>query len=354
MELSDRKKKILKVVVDDYIEDGQPVSSKTIQERHLSEFSSATIRSELAQLEELGYLGQPHTSAGRVPLAKAYKLYTNELMPREDLTEEEIDYIYSKFSDHFPESEFLVKSAAKLISELTDYTAVGFLGSVSNDVIKNVKLVKLNERSILLIVMTDVNIIKDSIIATDFDADDNYISAAEQILNEVFDEKKLSEATDLDESLLNDRIKNYKLLFEKVVKLLKEYVKSKAEQNLVLEGSTNIFKHTEFNDIDTTKNFLSVLDSKEKLGSILKTEDNNLEITVKIGREDDSSLADDFALVSANYKLNGVNVGSAGVIGPMRMDYNRVIQVLNSIGRTLNEIGREMTEKKVNDKDERE
>ena len=202
--------------------------------------------------------------------------------------------------------------------------------------------------------MTDVNIIKDSIIATDFDADDNYISAAEQILNEVFDEKKLSEATDLDESLLNDRIKNYKLLFEKVVKLLKEYVKSKAEQNLVLEGSTNIFKHTEFNDIDTTKNFLSVLDSKEKLGSILKTEDNNLEITVKIGREDDSSLADDFALVSANYKLNGVNVGSAGVIGPMRMDYNRVIQVLNSIGRTLNEIGREMTEKKVNDKDERE
>lgn len=353
MELSERKKKILKVVVDEYIEDGQPVSSKNIQERHLSEYSSATIRSELAQLEELGYLGQPHTSAGRVPLAKAYKLYTNELMPREDLTEEEIDYIYSKFTDHFPESEYLVKSAAKLISELTDYTAIGVMGGVSNDVIKNIKLVKLNERSILLIVMTDVNIIKDSIIETEFNADENYVNNAEQILNEVFDEKKLSEVTDLDEAALNDKIKNFKLLFEKVVRLLKEYVKSKAEQNLVLEGSTNIFKHTEFNDIDTTKNFLAVLDSKEKLGKILKTEDN-LEITVKIGKEDDSSLSDEFALVSANYKLNGVSVGSAGVIGPMRMDYNRVIRVLSSIGRTLNEIGREMTDKKVKDEHERE
>ncbi len=342
MELSDRKKKILQVVVDDYIDDGQPVSSKLIHDRHLQELSPATIRSELAQLEELGYLGQPHTSAGRVPLPAAYKLYVEKLMECKDLSIPEVDYIQSQFTEHLLESEYLVKSAAKIISEMTEYPAVARVEKPEDDTIRSIKLVKLNASSILLIVMTDVNVLKDSIITTNFDADEDYISAAEQILNNEFDGKKLREITEKENLAISAKLENYRQLFDNIVRVIRDYISAREEDSVVLEGPSNIFKHDEFNDIDTTKNFLSVIDSKKKLSQILSTSDD-LEISVKIGKEA-GELPEDFALVSAQYKLNGKPLGSAGVIGPIRMDYSRVIRVLDMIGKTIDDLSREQLE----------
>lgn len=339
MELSDRKKKILQVVVDDYIDDGQPVSSKLIHDKHLQDLSPATIRSELAQLEELGYLGQPHTSAGRVPLPAAYKLYVEQLMECKDLSLPEVDYIQSRFTEHFLESEYLVKSAAKIISEMTEYPAVGRVEQPEDDIIRNIKLVKLNKSSILLIVMTDINVLKDSIITTNSDADEDYIAAAEQILNSEFCGKKIREITEKEHLELSVKMENYRQLFDDIVRVIKEYVRTREENLVVLEGSSNIFKHDEFNDIDTTKNFLSVIDSKQKLSEIL-TNAEDLEISVKIGKEA-GELPEDFALVSAQYKLNGKPLGSAGVIGPIRMDYSRVIRVLDMIGKTIDDLSRD-------------
>ena len=329
------KKKILQVVVDDYIDDGQPISSKSIQEKHLCELSSATIRSELSQLEEMGYLSQPHTSAGRVPLPKAYRMYVSELMQYSDLSEKEIGFIQSRFDTHYQESEYLVKSAAKIISEMTDYTAVGYFES-GEDTIKNIKLVKLSEDTILLILLTELNIIKDHVITTNFSAEEEYIALAEQVLNEELQNKKIKEVAEA-EILLSSRMMEFKQLFDDIVHLLKNYVQKHSEDKYVLEGSTNIFKHSEFNDIDKTKNFLAVIDSKQKLSSLLKNSED-LEICVRIGKEEGSELSDDLALVTAQYKLGGKPLGSAGVIGPIRMDYGRVVKVLSMIGRTIGEL----------------
>lgn len=337
MALSERKKKILQVVVDDYIADGQPISSKTIQERHLKDLSTATIRSELAQLEELGYLDHPHTSAGRVPLPKAYRLYAQELMQSTELTEQEIDYVHQKFSKGFPESEYLVRSAAKLISEMTDYTAVGFVEHNEQDTVRNVKLVKLSANTVLLVVVTDVNVIKDSFITTADDVEEEYITAAEQVLVAELVGKRLVDITEESTQILSSHMQQYKMLFDEIVAVLKEYVRSRDEQSVVFEGNNNIFKHEEFQDIETTRHFLEVIDTPGELGEVLR-ESGDIEISVKIGREDAEALSDSFALVTANYRVNGKSLGSAGVLGPIRMDYRRVFRVLSTISQTLSEM----------------
>ncbi len=331
LNLSERKKQILRAVVSDYIDDGQPISSKLIQQKYLGEVSTATIRNELSQLEELGYLGQPHTSAGRVPLPAAYRVYVNELMQREDLSDGEIDYIHSRFDSQFKESEYLVKCAAKLISEMTDYTAVGYVENYE-DTINTVRLVPLSEQTVLLVVVTDRNVIKDQIISTYFDAEGKSTDIAEQLLNQELGGKKLKELENITVRV-SARLSAYRTLFEEILRVLKEHVRG-GDERLVLEGSGNIFKHSEFNDIDTTKNFLTVLGSRQKLTKLLG-EGSELEICVRIGREGDSELSDDFAMVTANYRLDGKPVGRAGVIGPIRMDYEKVVRVLSLIGKTI-------------------
>ena len=143
MELSDRKKKILQLVVDDYIETAAPVSSKSITEKYMTSISSATVRSELSTLEELGYLSQPHTSAGRVPSKEAYRLYVNELMVKEKLSPKELDYIERIFTEKVNGMDDVIKTTAKVISELTQYTSLALTARDANETIKNIRLFSL-------------------------------------------------------------------------------------------------------------------------------------------------------------------------------------------------------------------
>lgn len=332
MELSERKKKILQVVVDDYIADGEPISSKAIHERHLSELSSATIRSELAQLEELGYLGHPHTSAGRVPLSKAYRFYVEKLMRTGPLDKKKVDYIQRNFRENYAESEYLVKSAAKVISELTDYPALTKLTS-AEERIEDVKLVSLKENSILLIILTESSVLKDSILYTAGAISEGYLATAAGILRELFVGRTLAEAAELEESDVGRKLADYRELFERVIGILRDYTERHGEQ-IAVEGNTNIFKYSEFNDIETTKNFMTVMSDQSTLSRLLSDRDNEIEFSVKIGSEAESGLPEDLAMVSASFRVGSKNV-EAGVIGPVRMDYQKVFEVLKTIEATL-------------------
>ena len=161
MKLSDRKKKILQLVVDDYISTAQPVSSKSITEKYLPDLSSATIRSELAGLEEMGFLTQPHTSSGRVPSVEAYKLYVSELMDKSKLTSKELGVIKNAFKGQADNLESVVKNAVKVISELTDYTSIACASHSVNDVIVKIDIFRHRKDQALLIVLTENTLIKD-------------------------------------------------------------------------------------------------------------------------------------------------------------------------------------------------
>ena len=336
MELSDRKKKILQLVVDDYIETAAPVSSKSITEKYLTSISSATVRSELSTLEELGYLSQPHTSAGRVPSKEAYRLYVNELMVKEKLSPKELDYIERIFTEKVNGMDDVIKTTAKVISELTQYTSLALTARDANETIKNIRLFRFKPDGALLVIVTDTKLLKDTVIDVPAEMSDETVAEANEFLSKVFTGKTLREVCSTDADALQAEFDVYKTLFAEVIDALKAYVTESDE--VILEGEDKIFSHPEYADVDKLKNFMSVVTSKDKLLTLLSDDGKEVKINVKIGADGYDEIPKECSLISATYSANGVKIGTYGVIGPIRMDYKKVVAVLENVGRILESI----------------
>lgn len=336
MELSDRKKKILQLVIENYIETAVPVSSKAITEKYLTTLSSATVRSELSTLEELGYLSQPHTSAGRVPSKEAYKLYVNELMVKDNLTTEEIDYIEKIFTEKTASMDQVFKSTAKVISELTSYTSLAITSNDVEEVICNIKLLRLKASNALLVIVTDNKIFKDSVIDIDPTMSDEAIDEANALLKKLLVNKKIKEVCVDDFERLKEEFNEYSAVFSEVVGALREYVNSYNE--VITEGEEKILDHPEYADVDKIRNFMSVVTSKDKVVQLLDDDRREIKINVKIGTDGYDEIPEDCSLVTATYSANGVKIGTYGVIGPIRMDYKKTVAVLENVGKILESI----------------
>ncbi|MBO5285600.1 MAG: heat-inducible transcription repressor HrcA [Clostridia bacterium] len=335
MKLSDRKKQILKIVVNDYIKTAQPVSSKQISDKYMTDLSSATVRAELAQLEELGYLTHVHTSSGRVPSKDAYKLYVDELMSRGKLTVKELSFIKEQFRKQTSDIESVVKNTVKIISELTDYTSLAYSTMSKEDKILNVKIFRFKPTVALLLIVTENTLIRDKVIRIPEDMTDEEVENANEIINRMFTGKSFGEVLTYSDKIESEFIE-FREIFERIIEVLEDYVSS-SSGSLFLEGEDKIMNHPEYSDVEKVKNFLSVVNSKEKVVDLLGENKNNIEISIKIGSEDDS-IPKDCSLVTASYSAGGVNIGSYGVIGPIRMDYQKVVSVLEGVGKILEEM----------------
>lgn len=344
-EFSDRRKKILESVVDSYISEGEPVSSSTIRDKYFPDISSATIRNELALLEDMGYLMQPHISAGRIPSSLAYRYYVDNLLTL-DNEAGDLDELKERFDTHLSGVEEIVRNTAKVISDVTNYTSVVVLNPLTT-VINRLKLVDLGDGSALVIIVTDAGIIRDQLIEIDGDMTEDYLNQATKILNEIFNGRTLGEIRDNDD-MVDERISDYRRLFEGIIDVLKRY-REKSGKQVYLEGTNKIFDYKEYEDVDNVKNFMSVIDAKDKLHELIE-ENNDIEFSVKIGKEDGDGLTH-MALVTAKYSINGKEIGHAGVIGPERMDYKKVIKVLGQISSTLKTLSEDkLIENKNKDK----
>ena len=335
MKLSDRKKKILQLVVDDYISTAQPVSSKSITEKYMPDISSATVRSELSALEEMGYLTQLHTSSGRVPSAEAYKLYVTELMDKAKLTQKEIRMIRETFSSQADNLEEVVKNAVKVISDLTDYTSIALCSHCDKDTIVNIKIFRYKKDTALLLIVTEQTLIRDRFISIPESMTDEQIENANNLLNRIFVGKQFEEVVSVSREL-EEEFLSYREIFESVIDAIEYYITD--EDDVILEGQDKILNNPEYEDIEKVRNFLSVVASKDKLASILSDGGEDVEISIKIGKEAGKDVPDDCSVVTATYSAGGVKMGTYGVIGPRRMDYQRVISVLESVGSILEAI----------------
>lgn len=330
--LSERKQKILKAVVDEYILSASPISSGEIKSKHFDEISSATIRNELSALEEMGYLIQPHTSSGRIPSKKAYTLYVNKFLQKQTLTKKEICLIENSFNERFNEIEDIVKTTAKVISDVTNYTSVIVLKNVNKVVLKEVKLVDLDKHSILVVIITDSGIIRDKVVTVDKDLNEPYVKDANALLNKIFSGKTVSQFKS-NEELIDSELKDFRELYESIIEILQSY--SEDSEGVYMEGQSKFLQSPD-QDLQTAKDFLTVIDTKEKLKEMV--EDNqDIEFCVKIGKDEKGGI-DKCAIVTAKYKFKGKELGHAGVIGPERMDYNKVVSVLKYIGTAVEEI----------------
>ncbi len=335
-ELSERKCKIICAVVDLYIATGQPVSSSDVQTKYLPEVSSATIRAELSALEALGYVEQPHTSAGRVPLKAAYKLYVDTLGDSTNtLTDAETTFIRNRFDEKLSEIKDIAGQAAKIISDVTNYTSFLVTRNNPHVIIEEVKLVQLKKGKLLVLIVTNKGILADKTIDTNLDLRSEYVDTATRVLNKVFAAKEIGELACCDFGAeVEDELKGFRDIFDEVLNLIKSYIHEHGD--VVVEGALKMLDYPEYNNIEDAKNFLSVISDAESVTELLAGQEDSIEFSVRIGKED--SGVDKCAIITAAYKVGDEVVGQAGVIGPERMDYKKVIGVLDYMKKALSTI----------------
>jgi heat-inducible transcriptional repressor len=339
-ELSERKKKILHALVDLYISTGQPVSSADIQSKYLPEVSSATIRAELSALEALGFIEQPHTSAGRIPLKDAYKFYVDSIdgaSTANMLTDQETAFIRDNFFGRLGQIEDLSKEAAKIISDVTNYTSfVVDQSSDGNVEIDEIKLIPLKRGKAVVLIVTDKGMIADKAIDVKEDVKPEYIDAAGRLLNKVFAGKTIEDIKHFDVKEIDAEIKGFKDIFDEVHGILRMYINEHSSDNVFVEGALKMLDYPEYQNIDDAKQFLSVISDKDAVSEIILGDDSSIEFTVRIGKED--SGVDKCAIITAAYKVGDEVQGKAGVIGPERMDYKKVISVLDYVKKMFSSV----------------
>ncbi|NCA68128.1 MAG: heat-inducible transcription repressor HrcA [Clostridia bacterium] len=331
--LSERKQKILKLLVARYISTAQPISSSDVKNDYDEDISSATIRSELASLEELGYLIQPHVSAGRIPSNKAYRMYVESLPAQTKGNELSVADIRSYFERKMGEVEDIIRTTAQVISDITNYTSVIVVKKMSEVVVKSIKLVDIGAESALVIIITNAGIIKDNIIDLPKDMGGGYLDTASKILNDLFADKSIDEIRKTKDSIENE-LKEYKSLLNDIIELIENYSDGKHDKVFV-EGRAKLLDYPEYNQIDKVKSVLAQIDKKDELGDMI-TCNEGFEFSVKIGKDEDG--IDNCSIVSARYKIDGKQEVHAGVIGPERMNYTKVFNVLSHIDDAIKAI----------------
>jgi len=333
--LSSRKEKIIAAVVDSYISSPEPVSSSDIKKQHLPDISSATIRNELASLEEMGYLAQPHTSAGRVPTAEAYRLYVEKLMPSRKLSKEELKVVEKYFNKKLTELDDILKSTAKVISEITNLTSVAYAQNMQNATIDSVKIVKLADTTALFVIVTSEGVIKDAMANINSNISEEFFISASNFISSVLRGYTINQAAN-PQKIFDQIRQEYELVFKAVLEILKNHSVDATSTDVILEGSAKILEQPEYANLQKAKSMLELFDAKEQLIPVLNQHDG-MSLNIMISKDDEiKSGLPECAIVTANYALKGRALGKAGVIGPIRMDYSKVVSVLDYITHTLN------------------
>lgn len=331
--LDERKKKILQAIIDEYINTAEPVSSATLVQKYELDCSSATIRNEMVNLEKEGYLDKPHTSSGRVPSARGYRFYVDELLKDDDISLEEIKYIQSKLETRVNEIEELTKIATNTLSEVTHYTSVAIGPRTNFQNIEEVKFVLLGNRMLMAVILTDTGIIKETIIKFDEDITEEQVSTLNFIFNNKLKGKPI-EAIDkpLEEyifSEMNYSLKVIKPVMQQLGKVINE------EAKVYLEGANKAFELPEFRSLEVAKNFVNLIDTKQVMLDLVDTGFAK-DINVFIGEETENEQLKDFSIVTFKHRCQDKDLGTIGIIGPKRMDYSKVISVMKYISKKLN------------------
>ena len=340
MELSERKEKILQAIIDDYIMTAEPVGSAYILNSHNLGVSSATVRNEMAALEEAGYLEKPHTSAGRVPSVLGYRTYVNRLMREYRLTINEINQIKIAFAKQYVEFNKILKTMSDMMSVLTNYTTVFTTPVSSKYVIYSVKLIGIDEKSFVMIVVLSDGVVKNRTLRVKNPYDSEVLEKLSKYLNKKFAGVSLNALSQdiLDEE--KELIPVDGFMLDIIFKFLSDLVADIDDCDIILSGTTNIFKHPEFNDINRTRDFLQFMrnDNGKEIKEILKKSQQDKDISVIIGGENPQLEEHDLSMVVSNYNLGNDLFGKMAIIGPTRMDYAKVISTLDYFSKHLKDL----------------
>ncbi|MCI8284161.1 MAG: heat-inducible transcription repressor HrcA [Firmicutes bacterium] len=349
MDLSERKLKILQAIVGDFIYSAEPVGSRTISKKYDMGVSAATIRNEMSDLEEMGFLTHPHTSAGRIPSDKAYRLYVNTLMKKYELPEHEKQTIEKEISANLTELDNTIRHASKLLSDLTNLTAFAITPAQDENVLKYVNILPVDEKTVVLMIVAENGKITNTALRLKTQYNPETLELLSKVLTHNYKGKSLSSLLTLD--IINDIEKDVEALGKVAENIVPSFITTLENMlniDLYVEGLENIFTIPEYNDINKARVFMNMLSRRQDLTRLLINRDSGVIIT--IGDENDDEKLKDCSMITATYCVDGKCVGKLGVVGPTRMKYDEVTSIIEYLTQNLDNSFR-LTE---GDEDDRE
>ncbi len=339
MELDERKIRILKAIIQTYLETGEPVGSRTISKYSDLKLSSATIRNEMSDLEELGYIIQPHTSAGRIPSDKGYRFYVDQLIREK---ENEVTEMRELVIQRVDRVELLLKQLAKLLAANTNYATLISGPQYHQTKLKFIQLSRVEAGKLLIVTVLEGNIIKNSIVSVDAELTDEDLLNLNILLNNSLNGLTM-EQINLDViTRMKAQAGSRRQVVDVVLSEVADAIRTNEEDlQIYTEGTTNIFKYPELSDGEKASQLISTLEQKDLWKELLTEEDGaekkKNEIQVYIGSETQVQSMKDCSVVTANYELGDGLRGTIGIIGPKRMDYDKVVSTLRSLMNQLND-----------------
>lgn len=338
MELDERKTKILKAIIRNYLETGEPVGSRTISKYTDLNLSSATIRNEMADLEELGYIMQPHTSAGRIPSDQGYRFYVDHLMEEKN---QEVDEMKKFVIEHTEKMEQVLQQVAKILANNTNYATMVTAPSYHRNKVKFIQLSIVDDEQILAVIVTEGNLVKNKIIPISEPLDNETMLKLNILLNSNLNGLALEEINLGTISRLKEQAGIHSDIINNVLDTLAETMGQDEDIRIYTSGTTNFFKYPELSASEKASELISTFEEKQQLASLVTEnllDEENTGIQVYIGNESPIQTMKDCSVVTATYELGKGVRGTIGIVGPKRMDYENVMDNLKTLKNSLDGI----------------
>lgn len=338
MQLDERKTKILQAIIRNYLETGEPVGSRTISKYTDLNLSSATIRNEMADLEEMGYIIQPHTSAGRIPSDKGYRLYVDTMMAEK---EKEVVEMKEMLVERQDKMETLLKQVARLLAQNTQYATMISAPQTHRNKVKFIQLSRVDENQILAVIVVEGNVIKNNILSVDEELNDETLLKLNILLNTHLNGLSMEEINLGMISALKQQAGIHSDIVSEVIDAVAEAIKADEDLEIYTSGANNIFKYPELADQEKASELINTFEEKQQLHELVTdtlADEKNTGIQVYIGDETPVQSMKDCSVVTATYELGDGMRGTIGIIGPKRMDYDKVVGTLRTLQSQLDDL----------------
>ena len=343
MQLDDRKMKILQAIIRNYLETGEPVGSRTISKYTDLNLSSATIRNEMADLEELGYILQPHTSAGRIPSDAGYRLYVDAMMEEK---QKEVEELKENLLEKEDRLDHLLRQTAKLLATNTNYATMVSAPVIHRNKLKFIQLSKVGKNQLLAVIVVEGNVIKNTILDIENEITDETILKLNILLNTHLNGLSIEEINLGIITSLKQQAGIHSELVSEVIDAVAEAIHDEEDLEIYTSGANNIFKYPELADNEKASELINTLEEKQILNELVQetlADKNSTGIHVYIGKESQIQTMKDCSIVTATYELGEGMKGTIGIIGPKRMDYDKVVDNLKGIMRQLDSLYKKET-----------
>ena len=336
MDLGERKRKILQSIVEEYIQSAEPIGSRTIAKHTDMGLSSATIRNEMADLEEMGYLISPHTSAGRIPSDEGYRFYVNELMHRYQMSAQDVVMLRRFFAAGILQLDRLIRQVGDVLSQLTNYTTVAVTPELKKSYVKRFELLPVDENSALLVLITSEGIVKNQLITVN--EDEISLRSLSVLLNEKLAGLTLEEINLVKINEIQQMIGTNTQVLMPILNFIHEAITQLDGSEIYIANTQNILSHPEYYDVGKARGLMTFLEDKESLKHAVDQTDGKGRISVVIGKENKFNEMRETSMVTAKYLTGGKTIGKIGIVGPTRMDYAKVVTSLDYITKCLDDI----------------